>query len=71
MQLSRDIYIYIPSLQDIPGHASDMTYSFLHISVSPVKQIQTLSLTCNKRTQRRYTSKLRNCERVLCDMFSP
>lgn len=69
MQLSRDIYIH--SLQDIPGHASDMTYSFLHISVSPVKQIQTLSLTCNKRTQRRNMLKLRNCERVLCDTFGP
>lgn len=43
----------------------------LSFNKSPVKQIQTSLTTCSERTQRRYTSKVRDCVRVLCKTFYP
>lgn len=43
----------------------------LSFNKSPVKQIQTSLTTCSERTQRRYTSKVRDCVRVICKTFCP
>lgn len=43
----------------------------LSFNKSPVKQIETSLTTCSERTQRRYTSKVKYCVRVLCKTFCP